>query len=161
VWRGTDIDIRETNITKLLAAHPNAATNVATVSLGDEITIIGKGNTSDFHAWCKQQKPALTPKDLGCSSGGWSDCPLAPSFLNVTHTPALYYWSMKFLHSSGIVAMKTKVRTRTLQVYCAAAHSFIMSSTTELNGGDAFWFRALAGGSDAASADKGTVRGKF
>ena len=111
------IDIRETNITKLLQAHPDAAKNVATVSLGDEITIIGKGNTSDFHAWCNDQKPPITPKDMGCS--GWPDCPLAPSFLNVTKTPALYYWSMKFLHSSGILAMKSKIQTMQRQLTAA------------------------------------------
>lgn len=104
----TDIDIRQTNITRLLEAHPDAKQNVATVSLGDEISIKGKGNTSDFQAWCRTQSPPLTPKDLGCS--GWADCPLSSSFLNVTKTPALYYYSMKFLHSSGIAAMKTKVQ---------------------------------------------------
>lgn len=103
-----DIDIRETNITRLLEQHPDAKTNVATVSLGDEIAIRGTGNTSDFQAWCRAQSPAITPKDLGCS--GWADCPLSSSFLNVTKTPALYYYSMKFLHSSGIAAMKAKVQ---------------------------------------------------
>jgi hypothetical protein len=108
------IDIRQTNITRLLEEHPDAKKNVATVSLGDEISIRGKGNTSDFQAWCRTQSPAITPKDLGCS--GWADCPLSSSFLNVTKTPALYYWSMKFLHSSGIAAMKSRVQAMQKQL---------------------------------------------
>ena len=106
------IDIRQTNITKLIAAHPDAVTNVATVSLGDEIAIRGKGTTADFHAWCSANK--VTAKDLGCSS--MANCPLCESFLNVTKSPALYYWSMKFLHSSGIAAMKTRVQAMQKQL---------------------------------------------
>jgi hypothetical protein len=36
------VDIRETNITKLVLNIPSAAAAVTTVSLGDEITILGK-----------------------------------------------------------------------------------------------------------------------
>ena len=36
--------------------YPAAAAEVATVSLGDEITIVGKGNDTTFHAWCQEEK---------------------------------------------------------------------------------------------------------
>ena len=70
------------------------------------------GTTADFHAWCSANK--VTAKDLGCSS--MANCPLCESFLNVTKSPALYYWSMKFLHSSGIAAMKTRVQAMQKQL---------------------------------------------
>ena len=97
-------DVRETNITKLIVDNPAAFKAITTVSLGDEISIIGHGNTSTFQAWCQKQSVSL--KDLDCS--GWTHCPFSPAFANASTTPALYYYSTVFQHSTGIAKLKVE-----------------------------------------------------
>ena len=103
------IDIRSCkNLSSCLGIYTKEqADNIATVSLGDEISIRGKGNTSAFHTWCKSQR--LSPENIGCKSWDVVSCPLLTSFLNSTKQPLLYYWSKKYIHSSGIAAMKARI----------------------------------------------------
>jgi hypothetical protein len=72
--------VRETNITKFVEEFPSAAADVSTVSLGDEISIIGHGNDTTFHAWCKQEAIGLA--DLGCKT--WTSCPYIPNIANAS-----------------------------------------------------------------------------
>eukprot|EP00039_Didymoeca_costata_P021098 m.343405 g.343405 ORF g.343405 m.343405 type:complete len:1268 (+) comp22801_c0_seq1:126-3929(+) len=99
------LDIRTTNITKLLINNPSVASRVTTVSLGDEISVVGKGNDTTFQAWCTENK--ITLQDLNCKA--WTSCHLATSFLNSTSNPALYYYSSKYLHSAGIQQKKEQI----------------------------------------------------
>ena len=108
------IDTRETNVTKLVHDCPQAAELVTTVSLGDEISIRGIGNTTTFQAWCKicsaspgagvlcsgigGQKPAI-PASV-CSGQ------LLTSFANASTHPAQYYYSTLYLHNTGIAGKK-------------------------------------------------------
>ena len=59
--------------------------------MGDEISVVGKGNSSTFTAWCTEQK--MKPADVGCKS--WATCELMPSILNATKSPLTFYWSLK------------------------------------------------------------------
>ena len=58
--RNTYLDIRDhPNITDNALRDPVAAAAVSTFSLGDEISIVGRGNDTTFHAWCAEEKIGL------------------------------------------------------------------------------------------------------
>ena len=58
-WTGIYANASQCLDKQLAALSPVAKDCVAVVSLGDEISILGSGNTTTFHVWCQLQKPAV------------------------------------------------------------------------------------------------------
>jgi hypothetical protein len=92
-------------ISKIAAMPASVRNRVTTVKLGDEIGIDGSLNDTTFESWCKSND--LDLEELGCRS--WASCPYSPNLANATANAALYYWSVKAGHESGIALVKTIV----------------------------------------------------
>jgi hypothetical protein len=106
------IDVRDQPAEKLraIAAQLKAsgrADKIATVSLGDEITLPApSANASDaFRAWLKER--AIQPSDLDPSFGDdWSHVVWSASPATANASPPLFYYSRLYQHHYGIAQQK-------------------------------------------------------
>ena len=111
------IDVRNVRTDKLAEYCQNLgprAKKIATVSLGDEITLPkpgGKDAEEAFRQW--MQSKGLSPADASKDSSKWSNISLDlnPGLRN--SNPNLFYWSRRYQHQFGI--LKTKERTDILR----------------------------------------------
>ena len=109
--RSVKTDKLAEHCTTKLAAR---ADKIATVSLGDEISLPkprGKSLTEEFRAWLQTQ--GVPPSAVSRSAKSWEDIQYQSDPGHKGTDPALYYWTRKYLHHYGI--QKTKERTDILR----------------------------------------------
>ena len=85
------------------------AKKMATVSLGDEITLPrprGTEATDGFRAYAKEKK--LKPSDLVRGAKDWKSIAYDVSDDAKADNPGLFYWSKRYLHHHGILKIKER-----------------------------------------------------
>ena len=85
------------------------AKKMATISLGDEITLPrprGTEATEGFRAYAKSKK--LKPADLAPGAKDWESIAYDVSDEAKADRPGLFYWSKRYLHHHGILKIKER-----------------------------------------------------
>ena len=118
-WRGLTVAQVEEKAQKLAPAERE---DIYVMSLGDEIGLPQPGGATvndGFVAFLKTL--GTTPNDVVPGAGGdWSKVVYNPADAAKTATPALYYWSQRYLYAYGIAEMKKL--TDVLRKYLPNAH---------------------------------------